>query len=127
MRISDWSSDVCSSDLLARLRGFLPREYRVLRLRGCRPGIVVRGRFSEDEGNIIVHAAVEIACRAAVDEHETVGGKFEHVAVVADDQHRAVEAVQRLHQRLARVDVEVVGRSEEHTSELQSLMRLSYD
>src|SRR3546814_10100039 len=104
MRISDWSSDVCSSDLLARLRGFLPREFRVLRLRGCRPGIVVCGRFSEDEGNIIVHAAVEIACRAAVDEHETVGGKFEHVAVVADVQHRAVEAVHTLDRMSTRLN-----------------------
>src|SRR3546814_2235519 len=44
-------------------------------------------------------------------------------SIVTHHQHRAGIIVERLHQRLARIDVE---RSEEHTSELQSLMRISY-
>src|SRR3546814_9533630 len=106
MRISDWSSDVCSSDLLR---------------------------------DIIVEAAVEFARGAVIDQHQPVRGHLEHVAIVTHHQHRAGIIVERLHQRLARIDVEVVGRlvedqqvrrvarrSEEHTSELQSLMRISY-
>ena len=47
---------------------------------------------------------------AGVDEDEAIGGHLEHVAVVADDQDGAGIVVERLDERLARVDVEVVGR-----------------
>src|SRR3546814_14501720 len=40
MRISDWSSDVCSSDLLARMRGFAGRtELYADRVRMVRDGM----------------------------------------------------------------------------------------
>ena len=45
-----------------------------------------------------------------IDQHQPVGGQLDHVAVVADQHDRAVIAVQGLDQRLAGVDVEVVGR-----------------
>src|SRR3546814_10060381 len=95
MRISDWSSDVCSSDLKARPSAPLPSrdvagepgirlyaELAPVRYRGLaglsRLGLLSRHRHGR--------------CRARI-----------------DHGHHAPP-----------------GRSEEHTSELQSLMRLSY-
>src|SRR3546814_10780889 len=104
MRISDWSSDVCSSDLRARHR---------------------------------------LAHLAAVGGGDERGGDAEHLgAVHSPRQFDAVDDVPPLI-RTAHLEpatgalrefAEVVGlenhviefRSEEHTSELQSLMRISY-
>src|SRR3546814_1684106 len=94
MRISDWSSDVCSSDLVdgAHLPGSLPgqRHRLAAELRGTfvggvrvvQPVAAVRGRLLEQGDD-----------RVAGDLHP----------------HRVL-----------------LPRSEEHTSELQSLMRISY-
>src|SRR3546814_1286640 len=80
MRISDWSSDVCSSDLL-----------------------------------VLLGPAVDLAA-------EIIAG----LAVIGQPRRLDVDAVQRGE----RVDHRKIGRaairSEEHTSELQSLMRISY-
>src|SRR3546814_9473299 len=105
MRISDWSSDVCSSDLvgqrlqqaadvcedLAEIAGFL------LRLQGAR----LDPRKIED---------------VADDGLQTAGG-------VVDVARIGGGLVDRL---LPRQHLQDFGRSEEHTSELQSLMRISY-
>src|SRR3546814_4767630 len=94
MRISDWSSDVCSSDLL-------PGRDVVL------PGGDQAGRHLH-LGEVDLHAFQRDAARL----HQLV--LLVHLA--------QVEAVHgRRHAR--RVGV---PRSEEHTSELQSLMRISY-
>src|SRR3546814_6807106 len=91
MRISDWSSDVCSSDL--RRGQALPEL----------------GRRGHVQGNpFAVRTLHHIGLRdagPAERTHDLIGGK----------------------QVLEGVEVEVRhGRSEEHTSELQSLMRISY-
>src|SRR3546814_8897328 len=96
MRISDWSSDVCSSDLA-----------RLLRQRDA-PGGEAGARHQD--GNAHLHR---------LDHHlrgEPPGG-VEDLVVRRDavQQHVAGDLVDR-----------VVARSEEHTSELQSLMRISY-
>src|SRR3546814_5194404 len=83
MRISDWSSDVCSSDLVAQ--EVAQRHLRI----AC---IVLVGRH---------HAAAQV--------HRRHPGADEGVLVAA---HEHVFLGKR--------------RSEEHTSELQSLMRISY-
>src|SRR3546814_8200055 len=112
MRISDWRSDVCSSDLRGGGR-------RV----AARLGKEAFGRHVDDEG---AQDVAELQGRMA--------GKVNVVAVdaglLAGDRggdgakHRAVRVIQPLAARrsLARRG----GRSEEHTSELQSLMRISY-
>src|SRR3546814_2435745 len=88
MRISDWSSDVCSSDLILIDR--LDDEVAV----GERVQFERRG----DEAHHLVDLlGLEAALRRA------------GVVILA---HHAQTAVER--------------RSEEHTSELQSLMRISY-
>src|SRR3546814_3787098 len=90
MRISDWSSDVCSSDLLCRHR----------RRRGADRARIDRAR--------------RILCSL----HPAKRGlKMEASA-------RAEIAVETLHEH--GISFGEAVRSEEHTSELQSLMRISY-
>src|SRR3546814_6000475 len=92
MRISDWSSDVCSSDLLADQEAALQVgvQYRV----PVRLGHLQERLGDGDAGVVDQH----------VDRPQRVLGRIEGGA-----------------------DRGGVGdRSEEHTSELQSLMRISY-
>src|SRR3546814_3763454 len=98
MRISDWSSDVCSSDL----RSFVAQD--------CGAGAHVAQQPGHAAPRPIAHYAVEPA--AAKQEEE------QH-----DD---AVEIGVRAARR-GLIKAERCGqRSEEHTYELQSLMRRSY-
>src|SRR3546814_3669046 len=97
MRISDWSSDVCSSDLQARADRRLSAPHA-----GPRPRLDPRGadrgaRFSGGEGGEGAGLAGD------------AGGCG------------ALPPVAPFRRRYGRD-----GRSEEHTSELQSLMRISY-
>src|SRR3546814_9692485 len=114
MRISDWSSDVCSSDLGERIH-FQPAIE-------CRTH--VRHAVGEGEGQLLhrrrpglVHMIA--ADRDAVEARHVLGRIGDDVR---DDPHRG----------LGRIDIGVADhelledRSEEHTSELQSLMRISY-
>src|SRR3546814_9805862 len=109
MRISDWSSDVCSSDLPvhgpvhgcgARLRDDPGAAGRGGRLPRARPGNVAAVPGAQP-----VPFNGEGAAAAG-----SVDGTGEAVPGVPDVRHG----------RVARL------RSEEHTSELQSLMRISY-
>src|SRR3546814_4961238 len=95
MRISDWSSDVCSSDL----------------------------RIGQDQADLLVrvddidgaHGHRRVRIRM---DHAIEGGDL----LVAVGNHRIVELLP-----LGRFDILFpAARSEEHTSELQSLMRISY-
>src|SRR3546814_5813730 len=118
MRMSDWSSDVCSSDLLDRVvvaAHQAPRRVDWIQERQI-------GLFEQ----VLPVPGVAAVAVAEVDD-----------AVVAD-QVAGAQAGQVLAAELgiplvgradgpAVVDrVGGVGRSEEHTSELQSLMRISY-
>src|SRR3546814_969705 len=97
MRISDWSSDVCSSDLvLALLIASIRRP--AMASRDLAPEIVTL----EDD---VHHAADRIR---AVDRRGTVEQHFHPID--CGDRYRE----------------DIDGRSEERTSELQSLMRISY-
>src|SRR3546814_8631402 len=84
MRISDWSSDVCSSDLY---------------------GVTTLGRLSDPE-------------------------QFREIIVRANPDGSALRLkdVARIELGAQRYEFTATynGRSEEHTSELQSLMRISY-
>src|SRR3546814_10432751 len=88
MRISDWSSDVCSSDLRCPRRAY-PRLRRL--------------RLTVFSDLALLHAPSRSA-----------------VLVDASPCRRV------LHGRGVRVPRKLAQRSEEHTSELQSLMRTSY-
>src|SRR3546814_3191123 len=114
MRISDWSSDVCSSDLSCK-------DQPAIRL-GLRE---IRG-LSEDVANAITTAraqhpfrnVADLCLRANLDEKArralAEAGALRSLAGHRNDARRQVAGIAR--QR----------RSEEHTSELQSLMRISY-
>src|SRR3546814_9801994 len=96
MRISDWSSDVCSSDLLAD--GIGPARTRRARLRHVTHGEEDRrqaDRNVDPENGMPAGALRERAAGERAERHRDAGDR-------APD------------------------RSEEHTSELQSLMRNSY-
>src|SRR3546814_1756752 len=101
MRISDWSSDVCSSDLL-RPPG---HGRRALEQQGDRRDRA--GRPADHDDTRIALAAQQIG----------------DALIAADAEHFV-----RLDQPVARAGDErhARHRSEEHTSELQSLMRTSY-
>src|SRR3546814_7951264 len=112
MRISDWSSDVCSSDLLFRsgLRGGQGQAGVRLhpRLRQFRRAHPRAARARDRPGR---------RARRAWLEHRGVRPALEPDAVRAGAAGGG---------RRARCPGAVGARSEEHTSELQSLMRISY-
>src|SRR3546814_6867543 len=106
MRISDWSSDVCSSDLGVQPVGDLP-----IVLREDRPGRALERR----RGVVDVAGGGEIALGT---DRLTQGELLRRRVGFPPIRQQAFAQ---------RVDVlEIERRSEEHTSELQSLMRISY-
>src|SRR3546814_4402629 len=114
MRISDWSSDVCSSDLrrkLEPLRAFAFHLGRDLL------------HVEHDVGNVFTHTG---QAREFV-EHIPDLDRRDGRTLERREQHTA----QRVAERQAEAALERFGdegrlRSEEHTSELKSLMRNSY-
>src|SRR3546814_1037265 len=118
MRISDWSSDVCSSDLLLLVEIGLVRLAEDVRDVDRRP--VER----QDLHALLI---------AVLDARRSLGkylalcvAHVERVALHEPFEIRArVVGVGKDMRRLARLDLRE-ERSEEHTSELQSLMRISY-
>src|SRR3546814_2938698 len=104
MRISDWSSDVCSSDLAAI--GTAPPLQRPPPSRGRRLGLQQSlGRIERIDRR--AHARFGFLARQA-------GG--DRLADLVGDRARPFDPFAR----------RIGERSEEHTSELQSLMRNSY-
>src|SRR3546814_4024734 len=106
MRISDWSSDVCSSDLvdilaLGRAAPFADPGRQHFRARQILVAILV-------EEFVDIVGTPEIALEAFGRAHQLADA-----AAVREDHHPDIDRREQ--------------RSEEHTSELQSLMRLSYD
>src|SRR3546814_3836266 len=105
MRISDWSSDVCSSDLRQRMR---------LDLNAAREGL--RTRAANDYNRTWNISLLNLMQRAGV------------LEVLSVNTERGDETSWEVEIRdpaiLSERDIGV--RSEEHTSELQSLMRISY-
>src|SRR3546814_4118735 len=107
MRISDWSSDVCSSDLFGGRRFGLFRRARADHQRIARPRPAPRQARSEIAGSA---------------EHRDGGPTFTHTVLRWARIASSASAP-------GRIDAGAVNhafRSEEHTSELQSLMRISY-
>src|SRR3546814_8470122 len=106
MRISDWSSDVCSSDLQGADVSADPER--------SRDASGLRLRFDHD-------------CRAADPQPRRALRSLQHDGDFRDEWGRRSGGADRTIGR----SVQLAGgadlqRSEEHTSELQSLMRISY-
>src|SRR3546814_5550110 len=103
MRISDWSSDVCSSDLRSVER---PSPYD-------------QGRSDQDHEERQGRAETRI-----VAEPVPPGAKHQRIALMPDGgKEIAARADGGRDQKGFWTIAEIIRRSEEHTSELQSLMR----
>src|SRR3546814_2111341 len=148
MRISDWSSDVCSSDLTVDHAG----EFFSLSSVSIRPAppapvpVVVcgrstaavhrAGRFGDGWLGIWVSPERFAAATSEAEAEAAEAGRgevdWQHGMTVwcgvADDRSSATEAVSRAMEGVYGLPFERFARyrSEEHTSELQSLMRISY-
>src|SRR3546814_2127058 len=117
MRISDWSSDVCSSDLRQR------------------PAAAVAGRAGIGAGGVRAYSepgAIEVQDGAAARRHRV---DVHHRRPQAHAGDQGVEGalvlavvVRHVGRGAAHIEADKLpeARSEEHTSELQSLMRISY-
>src|SRR3546814_9219915 len=119
MRISDWSSDVCSSDLVEGHSGAPPCAGQLLR-----PPLRRRTR-SRDRGR--GDDGVEGRAGEPRDRDHRAGRRGARAEPELSDpyfrlHHRGRDDPQRAHDPRR----ELLARSEEHTSELQSLMRISY-
>src|SRR3546814_8942484 len=107
MRISDWSSDVCSSDLLHDYREVVPASDAGLAL--------ALSGDSESAIYILAGAARQKGADARTRQNLALAfalsGRWAQARIVAS-QDLPLDKLE--------------DRSEEHTSELQSLMRISY-
>src|SRR3546814_4265055 len=120
MRISDWSSDVCSSDLV---------DHHAVDAVGARERLRGLDRVAV-QAHLLLHRRIGPADVEAARRHlEVVGG--DDLQRERVDLHRR-RRLHRLGDRLAAHPAPGVAahrpaqqRSEEHTSELQSLMRIS--
>src|SRR3546814_7835098 len=124
MRISDWSSDVCSSDLAdAAPKVGAAESALVLAVRQV-------SQLDQDRRHVrrLEHGESREAMRVAenpdlalqfVDQHAREDRRIVHRLALAQRDQEGCDRIRLVGQ----IDP---GRSEEHTSELQSLMRISY-
>src|SRR3546814_7243355 len=119
MRISDWSSDVCSSDL----------PYPFKELSGCGIGYKLIQAFLKKNDLPPEHAyqfldlvAVSIASDIVpITDENRILAHFGLLKLAADPSPGLKALL-----KTAGITKNTLSRSEEHTSELQSLMRISY-
>src|SRR3546814_9285629 len=117
MRISDWSSDVCSSDL--RLD---TKDFQFLYAEGDDLVFMDKDSFEQ----------INISKEVVGDAHEFLQDGMEVVLELWEERPISVELPEQIEATIVEADAVVKGqtasssRSEEHTSELQSLMRISY-
>src|SRR3546814_6322315 len=120
MRISDWSSDVCSSDLVVGIIGPDPDGA------GTRKHLAQRATYNSDwqvtlaeVGNVNSQsdgnwAAMTVA-QSSITTYDANARPIKSEAKAGATTYAASQA-----------SYDALGRSEENTSELQSLMRISY-
>src|SRR3546814_6984839 len=117
MRISDWSSDVCSSDLKSLGMQVLESQPRV--------------RFELDapaHRHGVTHLCEQLRRIRVIRPFKRLRAAQSHRAPTVDIVSRNPRAHHELQMVIANRPAlaAIHGRSEEHTSELQSLMRTSY-
>src|SRR3546814_15781364 len=131
MRISDWSSDVCSSDLVGMILGIRNHARDDASLLGDPQPLFVAQGFKVDRSG---HAGLSCKLRSRVSSY------LNYSAAAGIEQGRRLTPPPRspsaarpcsglapLAPAAASPGAQAdLPRSEEHTSELQSLMRLSY-
>src|SRR3546814_3346535 len=109
MRISDWSSDVFSSDLVVHGVG-LCGEY---------PAVVYLEDFDAAGYDGVFEAGMAVCVESYIGEEDgREGVKLEQQVLIAENGAEPLSTFP--------FEDLLLARSEEHTSELQSLMRISY-
>src|SRR3546814_4063181 len=122
MRISDWSSDVCSSDLAGLADDVLALVPHALAL--VRLGLAEVADLGGHLADLLLVDAADHDLGGGRDlEGDAVGGLVVDGVAVAQCQLEGARA--GVQDAVAHAD-DLELRSEEHTSELQSLMRISY-
>src|SRR3546814_3717784 len=119
MRISDWSSDVCSSDLTK-----MPAKPALVAAgmqSGLVVGVIVDG---ESRGAIAIHSKEVDAFGSDEQYFMTAVANIVSGALARDEAQERMRDL-ALHDPLTGLPNRAMFRSEEHTSELQSLMRIS--
>src|SRR3546814_7495400 len=124
MRISDWSSDVCSSDLGLVLgpHGFRSaRERRLGFEDALKAADIALPRSLIADGNYTFESGI-VAAERLLDPMPRP------TAIFSSNDEMAAGVVHAARQRGLDIprDLSVIGRSEAHKSELQSLMRNSF-
>src|SRR3546814_6026263 len=119
MRISDWSSDVCSSDLMLAHRQIIVRAPDRDRLRPVMPGEASR----VGEGALVAQDIDEDAVASLG--MQSIDRLREDARIIDGGRDRLLAHTGSPTAAGGRIPVDIL-RSEEHTSELQSLMRISY-
>src|SRR3546814_2125956 len=114
MRISDWSSDVCSSDL-----------EEVTASNPAIQGFVADAADSASAGAAVEHA-VKLWGRLDVVVNNVGDGSVGPMELVDADRIAAIFKVNVVYPSMVCAAALPHLRSEEYTSELQSLMRISY-
>src|SRR3546814_10213927 len=124
MRISDWSSDVCSSDLVKATNGdtFLGGEDFDARIIDY-----LADQFKNEQGidlcqdKLALQRLKEAAEKAKIALSSSTQTEINLPFITAD-----ASGPTHLNINLTRAKLEALVRSEEHTSALQSLLRISY-
>src|SRR3546814_1724339 len=111
MRISDWSSDVCSSDLQRQINYTRSNESEADRI-----GIRTMARSGYDP-----EAMAQMFERMQALERSNQGGAKQRTPDYLRSHPVTTTRIAEAKTRAAKME-----RSEEHTTELQSLMRISY-
>src|SRR3546814_2946801 len=121
MRISDWSSDVCSSDFDEAVRRSLDWLISSVNLpvrTFASARAFLESYRSGEEGCVVVD--VRMPGMSGLELQRKLAKAASHLPIIIitghGDIHMAVDAMK----------AGAFDRSEEHTSELQSLMRISY-
>src|SRR3546814_2093537 len=126
MRISDWSSDVCASDLPATLPpGLVYRRFRV----SCERIEYLQPKAGTGRGGTSGWLQPAACVRRPGDDRVTIGLGITERPERALPRGTANSYTGRvLHSGTESANQYILyaERSEEHTSELQSLMRISY-
>src|SRR3546814_2256947 len=134
MRISDWSSDVCSSDLLAEALDLVEVEI----VAACDPGFVEHLRNQVllpvalgDQVMESAHGSSRVLRKATGRQQVSTAKPHADRGPRAVTPYLTSESADIMRAALPRFlgtrqHAPLDKRSEEHTSELQSLMRISY-
>src|SRR3546814_3270517 len=139
MRISDWSSDVCSSDLPLEAPHSVELTLEVDRHRlvftlGRGIAELIGGQRNRIEAAVEGEGRRDRDALARIEERILRGAEKVAAAAIDDAVRRAIGQdtlidrgilERRVELAIGAVDADL-PRSEEHTSELQSLMRISY-